>query len=977
MPSTSWRPEEDHGNGVWAVKAGNAGGWSAWASRYLWAYRPEQAFGYTKSTDPLCLGPWAVWNHISGESCPSDGIWRIYPSGPDSQVLSANSYFYWGKLLHDETGLWHENDPYVQVDIEAANHTDIPWSKIYWKWGSMDSFDEDHQVPIYVDSTSPDVQVHHATCWFRPETSKLRFDPICGMPSSNPFGDGAPHLDLAAIRFLRYVTWPKWEFDLLGNRKGWTTYGIEYEHYPESGRWALYYNVDHPKMRSPKLQIQGEDWGRVCLTAANHTSFDTAYLYYKSSEGGAWLPLTTIEMATDGAFHTYEVPISVSGPIAYIRIDPVGDGDSSVPGTYWRLSSFELLEPSSTRTLSLAANPTGAGGIALNDTSRELPWSGEIAADSDVTLTAQAGEGFAFANWSGDAGGAANPLVVTMDTDLSITAHFETVGSNRILSVPHVLAGVTSPAIDVPVELDDPTGVAGIDFTITFDAAIVQCVDVQTTDCTSGWLLSDSIDNGIGTCSASMISLDPITDCVGPVATVVFSPASGVSAGDATALEISGVSLFDGDAQPIPVLPQSGSITFTGGSDPYDVDRSGTVNSADALLLLRAAVGLPAPDGWSYDWPPLECNDVNQDGVINSADAILVLRHAVGLDASRIAAAGLRATSDVSPRVVSIPTSTTGLSGDEIQLPVTIDDADGLAGIDLRLLFDPSVVEVVSVSATDTTDDLLLSSNMDNSAGSVSVSLAGTDALPAGAATLLNVVFRIVGDPMDSCFLHFDLHSLYDSDAALVQSSASDGTVRVDFHDVLSDQWAHDQVNACVDAGIVQGYEDGTYGPAQAVTRDQMAAYIARARAGGDEYVPEFTDTPTFPDVPEGFWALDYVEYAVQQNVVTGYDDGLYHPTDPVTRDQMAVYIARAMVAPSGEVALDDYVPADPRNFPDVPATGCGDTGTDPFWAYTHIEYCVENEVVFGYDDGYYRPTEVVTRDQMAVYISRAFELTL
>ena len=65
---------------------------------------------------------------------------------------------------------------------------------------------------------------------------------------------------------------------------------------------------------------------------------------------------------------------------------------------------------------------------------------------------------------------------------------------------------------------------------------------------------------------------------------------------------------------------------------------------------------------------------------------------------------------------------------------------------------------------------------------------------------------------------------------------------------------------------------------------------------------------------------------------------------------------------------------ADPRNFPDVPATGYGDSGTDPYWAYKHIEYCVENGVVKGYEDGYYHPADPVTRDQMAVYIARAFQ---
>jgi DNA-binding beta-propeller fold protein YncE len=187
------------------------------------------------------------------------------------------------------------------------------------------------------------------------------------------------------------------------------------------------------------------------------------------------------------------------------------------------------------------------------------------------------------------------------------------------------------------------------------------------------------------------------------------------------------------------------------------------------------------------------------------------------------------------------------------------------------------------------------------------------------------------------------------------------------FPDVQVYFWAYEEVEACYGAGVVSGYPDGLYHPAGRVTRDQMAVYISRALAGGNENVPEFTDTPTFPDVGVGHWALDHVEYAVNQNVVAGYDDGTYHPNEPVTRDQMAVYVARALVAPTGEAALEDYLPADPRDFADVGAE---------FWAYKHIEYCVENGTVAGYLDGLYHPEVIVTRDQMAVYIARTFELS-
>ena len=191
------------------------------------------------------------------------------------------------------------------------------------------------------------------------------------------------------------------------------------------------------------------------------------------------------------------------------------------------------------------------------------------------------------------------------------------------------------------------------------------------------------------------------------------------------------------------------------------------------------------------------------------------------------------------------------------------------------------------------------------------------------------------------------------------------------------EHWALHDIIGCVDAGIVAGYDDGLYHPDWSVTRDQMAVYVARALAGGEDYVPTGPAVATFEDVPTDNWAYDHVEYCCDQNVVQGYTATTYEPAIQVTRDQMAVYVARALVAPTGEAALADYVPASPRNFPDVPATGYGDDGTEPYWAYRHIEYCVEHGVVQGYGDGYYYPQNPVTRDQMAVYIARAFSLPI
>jgi len=54
-------------------------------------------------------------------------------------------------------------------------------------------------------------------------------------------------------------------------------------------------------------------------------------------------------------------------------------------------------------------------------------------------------------------------------------------------------------------------------------------------------------------------------------------------------------------------------------------------------------------------------------------------------------------------------------------------------------------------------------------------------------------------------------------------------------------------------------------------------------------------DGTAFWDVPPDSWAYDDILYLYQRGVVNGYPDGSYQPTMPVTRDQMAVYLARAL----------------------------------------------------------------------------------
>jgi len=186
------------------------------------------------------------------------------------------------------------------------------------------------------------------------------------------------------------------------------------------------------------------------------------------------------------------------------------------------------------------------------------------------------------------------------------------------------------------------------------------------------------------------------------------------------------------------------------------------------------------------------------------------------------------------------------------------------------------------------------------------------------------------------------------------------------FSDVAASHWAAHEIDACLRAGIVSGYDDGCYRPGCLLSRDQMAVYISRStctptgETGMADYVPP--PTPSFRDVPTDHWAYKYIEYCVANGIARGLRPDIYGPAVTVDRAQMAVFISRAVAGG------DENVPDGPTaaTFDDVPAD---------HWAYKYVEYCVDNDIVGGYDPVTYAPGIAVTRDQMAVYICRAFRL--
>lgn len=109
----------------------------------------------------------------------------------------------------------------------------------------------------------------------------------------------------------------------------------------------------------------------------------------------------------------------------------------------------------------------------------------------------------------------------------------------------------------------------------------------------------------------------------------------------------------------------------------------------------------------------------------------------------------------------------------------------------------------------------------------------------------------------------------------------------------------------------------------------------------------------SFPDVNEGDWFYNYVNYVSGHGIMTGYGDGSFGPGDELTRGQFVTTLYRMEAQPS-------VIGGNP--FEDVP----GNT----FYTVPII-WANENGIATGYNESSFGPDDSITREQIATMIFR------
>ena len=102
-----------------------------------------------------------------------------------------------------------------------------------------------------------------------------------------------------------------------------------------------------------------------------------------------------------------------------------------------------------------------------------------------------------------------------------------------------------------------------------------------------------------------------------------------------------------------------------------------------------------------------------------------------------------------------------------------------------------------------------------------------------------------------------------------------------------------DAVAVTAEIGVFDGYENGSFGPENVVTRAEMAVIICTMLYGAGVNVNQFAETSVFTDVPA--WAQGYVNLCSSLGIVAGVGDGKFDPSATVTTAQAVLMLCRTL----------------------------------------------------------------------------------
>lgn len=192
---------------------------------------------------------------------------------------------------------------------------------------------------------------------------------------------------------------------------------------------------------------------------------------------------------------------------------------------------------------------------------------------------------------------------------------------------------------------------------------------------------------------------------------------------------------------------------------------------------------------------------------------------------------------------------------------------------------------------------------------------------------------------------------------SLEVSAANTGIV---FEDISESQWYAEAVRYVYNHELMSGLKNTIFGPSEPVSREMFVTILGRM----DKVDQNDFRESSFKDVETGLWYSAYVEWAVQNKIVSGYNEDIFGTNDSITREQMATIITRyleykGITLPDAEDAVD----------------GFSDEKYVSSWAKDGLELMRRTGIIKGNADGRFLPLNTAVRAEAASVFMRLHAL--
>lgn len=161
----------------------------------------------------------------------------------------------------------------------------------------------------------------------------------------------------------------------------------------------------------------------------------------------------------------------------------------------------------------------------------------------------------------------------------------------------------------------------------------------------------------------------------------------------------------------------------------------------------------------------------------------------------------------------------------------------------------------------------------------------------------------------------------------------------------IEGHWAKDTITKWVEAGKASGYEDGTFKPENPITRAEFMVLVNKSFGFSKTVSIDFTD------VPADAWYAEHVAKAKAAGYIGGYPDGTVKPGAYISRQEVAVIIAKLKNLTGNASAVDKF----------------NDASQIPDWSKGAVGAVVEAGYMNGYPNVTFKPTDNIKRAEALV----------